>query len=104
MAHMSAVDLVLAQQIPVDPKGSQPVYFRSKRTVQSSDKLQRHKNNVAAMLDGKDWDTQLIAKVAFSLASKISEGTDEGDAVKEVGSDFPMKKSDIEDVADKLTK
>ncbi len=70
MAHKSAYKDVLAGQIPVNPKGDQPPYFRSKKTMQTSAKLIRHQICVADALKGKKPGTRAAVREAFTKASK----------------------------------
>lgn len=47
----SAMELVLSQQIPVDPDGSQPPYYRSARSIQTSSDLISFQQCVASEMD-----------------------------------------------------
>ena len=70
MAHKSALGLVLAQMIPVDPKGGQPTYFRSKHSVQTSSRLAKHQACVADGMSGKKFGSRAAVHTAFSEVSK----------------------------------
>lgn len=73
MAHKSAMGLVLSQQIPVDPDGSQPAYFRSSRTVQTSSELRQHQTCVADEMEGKSFGSRADVRDAFGQASESCE-------------------------------
>lgn len=65
----SAMELVLSQQVPVDPDGSQPPYYRSKRSVQTSSDLISFQQCMAGELKGQGFDNREDVKDAFSSAA-----------------------------------
>ena len=69
MAHKSAYADVLAGQIPVNPKGSQPPYFRSKKTVATSARLHSFRACIAEEMKGKKGSRKSIRE-AFAEAAK----------------------------------
>lgn len=69
MARKSAIELVLAQMIPVDPEGSQPAYIRSAKSIQTSSDLISLKQCVADVLEGTNPGSQAAAREAFSQAA-----------------------------------
>lgn len=68
MAHKSALDLVISQMIPVDPEGEQPAYFRSARSIQTSEDLIQLQQCVAGKM-GDNYDDRAAVRQAFSSAS-----------------------------------
>lgn len=74
MAHKSAMGLVLSQQIPVDPSGSQPPYFRSKRSVQTSANLRGFQTCVADAMSGQTFGSRSAVREAFAQAAKDCRG------------------------------
>jgi hypothetical protein len=74
MARKSAMGLVLSQMIPVDPDGDQSAYYRSKRNVQTSEKLARHQSCVADEMEGKNFTGRAEVRDAFSQASSSCKG------------------------------
>lgn len=69
MAHKSAMGLVLSQQIPVDPSGSQPPYFRSKRSVQTSGRLREFQTCVADEMEDQNFSNRAAVREAFAEAA-----------------------------------
>lgn len=70
MARKSAMGLVLSQMIPVDPDGDQPMYYRSKRNVQTSSTLRSHQTCVADELKGENFTDRASVRDAFEEASE----------------------------------
>lgn len=69
MARKSALNLVLSQMIPVDPDGSQPAYYRSKRAVQTSSELISYQQCVADRMEGENFNSQSEVRDAFESAA-----------------------------------
>lgn len=69
MARKSAIGLVLSQMIPVDPDGSQPMYIRSKRAIQTSSRLRQFQTCVADEMEGKTFSDRASVRDAFSDAA-----------------------------------
>lgn len=74
MAHKSAMGLVLSQQIPVDPSGSQPPYFRSKRSVQTSGRLRAFQTCISDALEGQTFGSRGAVREAFAQAAQDCRG------------------------------
>ncbi|MDD3492764.1 MAG: hypothetical protein PHU95_00715 [Candidatus Thermoplasmatota archaeon] len=75
MAHRSAMGLVLAQWLPVNPsKGGQPAYYRSKHAVQTSGRLKRFQGCVAGKMAGKKFTDREAVKNAFKGAVRECAG------------------------------
>ena len=72
MAHRSALPDVLGMQIPVNPKGGQPRYFRSKKTVQTSPKLISFQSCVAEGMRGAHGSRQDIREKFAEVAKRCS--------------------------------
>ena len=71
MAHKSAVGAVLAGQIPVKPsKGGQPMYYRSKHSIQVSSKLIKHQTCVGDAMRGKKFADRAAVKEEFTKVTK----------------------------------
>jgi len=70
MARKSALPLVISQMIPVDPKGGQPAYYRSKRSVQTSSRLKSFQSCMAEKLQGKTYSNREEVRAAFASAAK----------------------------------
>lgn len=69
MARKSAMGLVLSQMIPVDPDGSQPMYYRSKRSVQTSSRLREFQTCVADQMEGQTFQNRAAVRDAFASAA-----------------------------------
>lgn len=69
MARKSAIGLVLSQMIPVDPSGSQPMYIRSKRAIQTSGRLREFQTCVADELEGQTFEGPAEVREAFGNAA-----------------------------------
>lgn len=69
MARKSAIGLVLSQMIPVDPSGSQPVYIRSKRSIQTSSRLRQFQTCVADEMEGQTFGSRSAVREAFGNAA-----------------------------------
>lgn len=69
MARKSAMGLVLSQMIPVDPDGSQPMYYRSKRSVQTSSRLREFQTCIADAMEGQTFGSRSEVRDAFSSAA-----------------------------------
>lgn len=69
MARKSAMGLVLSQMIPVDPDGSQPMYYRSKRSVQTSSRLREFQTCVADEMEGQTFADRAAVRKAFASAA-----------------------------------
>lgn len=69
MAHKSALDLVISQMVPVDPEGDQPAYFRSGKTIQTSEDLISLQTCVAEQMQGKNFSDRAEARDAFADAA-----------------------------------
>lgn len=74
MARKSAMGLVLSQMIPVDPDGDQSAYYRSKRNVQTSERLARHQSCVADEMSGQSFSDRSAVREAFAQASQTCKG------------------------------
>lgn len=70
MARKSAIGMVASQMIPVDPRGGQPPYIRSKHTFATSSELIRFRACIADKLTGSTPGNRREAKAAFSSAAK----------------------------------
>lgn len=69
----SAMDLVLSQQIPVDPDGEQPPYYRSKRSIQTSSDLIEFQQCVAAEMDNKSFSDRQSVRDGLTEAANTCE-------------------------------
>lgn len=69
MARKSAMGLVLSQMIPVDPDGSQPMYYRSKRSVQTSSRLREFQTCIADEMEGQTFGNRQDVRDAFGNAA-----------------------------------
>lgn len=69
MARKSALDLVLSQMIPVDPEGSQPAYYRSAKTIQTSSDLISFQQCVADRMEGETFGSRGEVRDAFESAA-----------------------------------
>lgn len=70
MARKSAMGLVLSQMIPVDPDGSQPPYYRSARSIQTSSRLRSFQTCVGDELEGQSFPDQAAVREAFRDAAQ----------------------------------
>jgi len=70
LARKSALGMVASQMIPVDPKGDQPPYIRSKHTFAKSAKLIRYRTCVADAMSGKKFDNRAEVRAAFTEAAR----------------------------------
>lgn len=69
MARKSAIGLVLSQMIPVDPSGSQPMYIRSKRAIQTSGRLRQFQTCIADEMEGQTFSDRAAVRDAFASAA-----------------------------------
>lgn len=69
MARKSAIGLVISQMIPVDPDGSQPMYIRSKRAIQTSGRLREFQTCVADEMEGQTFQSRSAVRDAFASAA-----------------------------------
>lgn len=69
----SALPLVLSQLTVVNPRGGQPAYVRSKRSIQTSAKLKRFQSCVGNEMSGQKGDRAAI-RAAFTKAAKKCKG------------------------------
>ena len=74
MAHRSAMNQVLSQQLPVYPKGGQSPYYRSKHSVQTSSRLKKFQACVANAMTGKKFTDRPAVREAFTKAAKACKG------------------------------
>lgn len=71
----TAIPLVLSQLMVVDPKGEQPVYVRSKRSIQTSAKLRRFQACMSNELTGETHADRKSVRTAFTSAAKKCKGS-----------------------------
>ena len=74
MAHRSAMNQVLGQQLPVYPKGGQPPYYRSKHSIQTSGRLARFHACIASAMMGKKYTDRAAVQSAFKSAAHGCKG------------------------------
>ena len=75
MARRSALPYVLGQMIPVYPKGGQPPYYRSKRSIQTSARLKRYQSCVAEEMRNKTFPNRRAVREAFKAAAHKCRGS-----------------------------
>jgi len=69
LARKSAIGMVASQMIPVNPKGEQPPYIRSKHTFATSAKLIKYRTCVADKLKGQTFSNRAAVREAFTEAA-----------------------------------
>lgn len=70
----SALGLVLSQLSVVNPRGGQPAYVRSKRSIQTAPRLKRFQACISDMMSGKKYGSRADVHDAFSSAAKSCRG------------------------------